>query len=176
VDRLSRAAGFLAGAYLFLAALWCGVLVAFAGGAGLVLRSAPSRAAGGAVNRALLDAVDEASYVAVGLLFVLFFLVKRQSPLPKISRALTLRLLIVAAAATIASHLLVTPEMTALRERAGDAFETLAKTDPLRRDWGQLHMLSVLALLLRIGASAGIFGLGLKTLRAQPSVFRASQS
>jgi hypothetical protein len=164
VGRLSR----LQGLYLFLAALWCGALVAFAGGAGVVLRASPTRASGGAVNRALLDAVDESSYIAIALLFILFFAVERASPLPRLPRALTVRLLVVAAAATIVSHLLVTPEMVSLRERAGAAFDALPRTDPVLRDWGRLHAISVLALLVRIGCAAGIFWLGLRGMRPQP--------
>jgi len=165
---VGRLSGALKSLYLFVAAVWCGLLVAFAGGAGLVLHASPSRTAGGVVNRALLDALDEASYVTVGLLFVLFLLVDRESRFPKLARAFTVRLLLVAAAATIVSHLLVTPEMAALRDSAGPAFETLAKTDTLRRDWGRLHGLSVLALLLRIGAAAGLFFLGFSATRQVP--------
>ena len=148
------------GLYLFLAALWCGILAAFAGGAGLVLTTAPSRSAAGTINRALLDAVDETSYAAIGLLFVLFFVVERRGGFSKLSRALTIRLLVVAAALTIVSHLLVTPELAALKDRAGVALDALAKDDPVRRDFGRLHGLSALALLLRIGCAAGIFAMG----------------
>jgi hypothetical protein len=169
VGRLSRGRRSLAGLYLFVAALWCGLLVAFAGGAGLVLKASPSRSAGGAVNRALLDALDEASYVAVALLFVLFFALGRGRALPKLSRALTVRLLVVAAAATIVSHLLVTPEMVTLRDRAGALFDTLPKDDALRRDWGRLHGISVLTLLLRIGCAAGAFAFGLRLLGGDES-------
>jgi len=159
----------LTGTYLFAAALWCGLLLAFAGGAGIVLHASPTRAAGGAVNRALLDAADEASYVAVGILAVLFFALDRGGAFDKLGRGFTLRLLLVAAAATVVSHLLVTPEMLALRDRAGAAFDLLPKTDPLRRDWGRLHGLSVLALLLRIVCAGGLFALGFRATRPQPA-------
>jgi hypothetical protein len=167
VGVLRRRAGSGTGFYLFLAALWCGILAAFAGGAGIVLKTAPSRSAAGTVNRALLDAVDESSYVAIGLLFVLFFVVERGGGFSKLSRGLTIRLLVVAAAATIVSHLLITPEIAALKDRAGVALDALAKDDPLRRDFGRLHGLSVLALLLRIGCAAGIFAMGIRAAAAQ---------
>jgi len=168
VGRLRRAGPALQGLYLFLAALWCGLLLAFAGGAGLVLETSPTRAAAGVVNRALLDALDESSYAALALLFVLFFAVERGSPFPRLPRALTLRLLVVAAAATIVSHLLVTPEMVSLKERAGAALDALPRTDPVLRDFGRLHAISALALLVRIGCAAGIFWLGLRASRPQP--------
>jgi hypothetical protein len=167
VGLLRRRGAGAAEVYLFLAALWCGVLTAFAGGAGIVLRASPSRSAGGAVNRALVDAVDESSYVAIGLLFVLFFVVERSGGFSKLARGLTIRLLVVAAAATIVSHLLVTPELAALRDRASVALDALAKDDPIRRDFGRLHGLSALALLLRMGCAAGIFALGARASAAQ---------
>ena len=85
---------------------------------------------------------------------MLFFAVERGSPFPRLPRALTLRLLVVAAAATIVSHLLVTPEMVSLKERAGAALDALPRTDPVLRDWGRLHAISALALLVRIGCAA----------------------
>ncbi len=61
----------LAGAWLFVAALWCGMLAFFgAFGARTVLSTAPSRHAAGAVNRALLDGLDAVSLGAVALLLV----------------------------------------------------------------------------------------------------------
>jgi len=55
--------GLLPGLYLFLAALWAGALAFFAAAAGIVLKTAPTRADGGVVNRALLDVLDVASIV-----------------------------------------------------------------------------------------------------------------
>src|SRR5205085_5588930 len=139
--------------YLFVAALWCGALVAFAaGGARIVLHPSPTRQAGGAVNRALLDALDVASYAALALLVVLFLLIDRATPLARMPRAFTIRLLVVALAATIVSHLLVTPELAALRDRMGGVLDAVPPGDALRQQWGRLHALSVFALLLRIAA------------------------
>jgi hypothetical protein len=102
----------LAGAWLFVAALWCGMLAFFgAFGARTVLSTAPSRHAAGAVNRAV---------------------------------------------AAIASLFVITPEMMALRDRMG-AIDLVAKTDPLRREWGRLHGLSSLTLVVRLGAAIGAF-------------------
>jgi hypothetical protein len=151
--------------YLLLAALWCGALLSFAFGAGIVLRTSPSRQAGGTVNRALLDVLDVSSYAVVGVLLVLFLAVERRTPFRKLPRALTFRLFVVVIAATLVSHLLVTPEMVALRDRMGTAIDLVPKSDPLRMQWGRLHALSALALLLRIVCGLGLFGLG---MTAQP--------
>jgi multisubunit Na+/H+ antiporter MnhB subunit len=150
----------LHGLYLFLTGLWGGVLLAFTLGAGLVLRSAPSRQVGGIVNRALLDALDVLSYVAVGLLFALFLALRRREDWPKLTRILTPRLLVLMGVATIASHLLVTPEMVSLRDRMVVAVDLVPKEDPLRREWGRLHGISSLLLLGRLLGVANLFALG----------------
>jgi hypothetical protein len=156
--------------YVLLAALWCGALLFFSIGAGIVLRTSPSRQAGGTVNRALLDVLDVGSYVVVGLLLVLFLAVERSAMVRKLARALTFRLLVVVLAATLVSHLLVTPEMVALRDRMGTAIDLVPKGDPLRMQWGRLHALSALALLLRIVCGLGLFGLGMTArLETEPS-------
>lgn len=143
------------GLVLFLSALWCGLLAAFGAGAGIVLRAAPTRSDGGAVNRALLDALDVASYAAAGLLLLLILAGGRSWP--RVRRGLALRLVLVAAAATLVSHLLVTPEMVALRDRMPVAIEAVPKDDPLRARWGRLHGISAMTLLVRIAASAALF-------------------
>jgi hypothetical protein len=154
----------LHGTYLFLTGLWGGVLLAFAFGAGLVLRTSPSRSAGGVVNRALLDALDVLSYGTVVVLFALFLALRRgprsSSGWPKLARILTPRLLVLMGVATIASHLLVTPEMAQLRDRMGAPVEQVSKDDPLRREWGRLHGISSLLLLGRILGVANLFALG----------------
>jgi hypothetical protein len=151
----------LFGIYLFLAALWCGGMTFFAAfGARIVLETAPTRHDAGPVNRALLDALDVSSYVMVAVLLVLLLAIDRKAPWTKLTRGLTLRLLAVAAVLAFISRTLITPEMTALRDTLGTAIDLVAKTDPLRRDWGRLHGLSSLALLVRILAAAAIFGIG----------------
>ena len=72
-------------------------------------------------------------------------------------RGLVLRLLVLAAVATFASHTLITPEMMALRERMPTIVDLVPRADPLRVEWGRLHGLSSIALLLRILSAAGIF-------------------
>ncbi len=140
---------------LFFSALWCGLLAAFGAGAGIVLATAPSRHAGGIVNRALLDRLDEASYGLAALLLLLVLLAAREWP--RVRRGLAVRLLLVAAAAALASHLVVTPEMVALRDRMPGPIDVVAKSDPLRKEWGRLHGVSALTLLVRMAASAGLF-------------------
>lgn len=140
---------------LFLAALWCGLLAAFGAGAGIVLATSPSRHAGGIVNRALLDALDVASYVAAGLLLLLLLFGTRGWP--KVRRGLALRLLLVAAAAALVSHLLVTPEMVTLRDRMPGPIDVVPKSDPRRAEWGRLHGISAMTLLVRIAAAGGLF-------------------
>jgi glucan phosphoethanolaminetransferase (alkaline phosphatase superfamily) len=147
----------LAGAWLFVAALWCGMLAFFgAFGARTVLLTAPSRQAAGAVNRALLDGLDAVSLGAVALLLVGVVVWNRARPWSPRARGLGLRLLAIAAVAAIASLYVITPEMMALRDRMG-AIDLVAKTDPLRQEWGRLHGLSSLTLVVRLGAAIGVF-------------------
>jgi hypothetical protein len=143
---------------LFLAALWCGAMIFFAGTAGLVLGTSATRHAGGTVNRALLDALDVGSYAAVGILFLLLLAGDRAGTLAKGKRGVLLRLLAVALAATLASHELVTPQMMELRERMGSLIDIVPRTDPLRQEWGRLHALSSIALLVRILSAMAFFG------------------
>jgi Domain of unknown function (DUF4149) len=155
---------FLAGAWLFVAALWCGMLAFFGGfGARTVLLTAPSRHAAGAVNRALLDGLDAVSLGAVVLLLIgLVFWSRMEAWSPR-ARGLALRLLAVAAVAAIASLYVITPEMMALRERMG-AIDLVEKTNPLRLEWGRLHGLSSLTLLVRLAAGVGAFAAGFSQL------------
>jgi len=156
-DRTPRPA---LGAYLFLSALWAGALLFFAGAAGIVLRTSPTRADGGLVNRALLDAVDVFSLAAAGLLLVLFFATNRGRPWGPVARGAALRLLAIGAVAAFVSLYLVTPEMVSLRQKAGPEFDLLTGTDPLRKAWGRLHGLSSLTLLVRIVCAAAAFFVG----------------
>ncbi len=126
-------------------------------GARLVLQTAPSRAAGGTINRALLDALDVFSYGAVLALFALLLLSSRKEAWPKVRKAMAVRLLLVAAVATFVSHVLVTPQMVELRDRMPVAIDLVPKDDPLRQSWGRLHGFSSIALLLRIVCAAGLF-------------------
>jgi hypothetical protein len=160
----ARARTALAGAWLFVAALWSGMLAFFgAFGARTVLSTAPSRHAAGAVNRALLDRLDAVSLGAVGLLLVGLVAWNRARPWSSRARGLGLRLLAVAAVAAIASLYVITPEMMALRDRMG-AIDLVAKTDPLRLEWGRLHGLSSLTLLVRLLAAIGVFAVGFSQL------------
>src|SRR5476649_2458640 len=110
----------LAGAWLFVAALWCGMLAFFgAFGARTVLLTAPSRHAAGAVNRALLDGLDAASLGAIALLVFGLVFWSREKEWSRRARGLALRLLAIAAVAAIASLYVITPEMMALRDRMG---------------------------------------------------------
>lgn len=129
-------------------------------GARIVLQASPSRHAAGAVNRLLLDALDVASFGAVAVLSLLLLVWNRFEPWRAGRRAFAAGLLVLAAGAAFASHRVITPEMMALRDRMG-VIDLVPKTDPLRRTWGQLHGLSSLSLVLRIGASAGLFLLAL---------------
>jgi len=158
----------LFGLYLFLAGLWAGALAFFAGGAGIVLRAAPTRADGGAVNRALLDALDAGSLAIAVLLLALAAVLNRSRPWSPTSRALSLRLLALAAVAAFVSLYLITPELVALRARAGPLFEALPVSDPLRRAWGRLHGLSLLTLLVRLVSAAAVFALGFRQVGPLP--------
>jgi len=164
----ARGRTLLAGAWLFVAALWCGMLAFFgAFGARTVLLTSPSRHAAGAVNRALLDGLDAVSLgVAVVLTLGLVFW-NRAGAWSSRSRGLALRLLAIAAVAAIASLYVITPEMMALRERMG-SIDLALKTNPLRQEWGRLHGLSSLTLLVRLAAGVGVFAAGFRQLgRAQ---------
>lgn len=156
--RFARALG------LFLAASWCGALLFFAGTAGLVLATSPSRHVGGAVNRALLDGLDLVSLAVAAALLVIHVAVHRERTGTRLHRLLVPRLLVVAAVAAIASRYLVTPEMVALRDRMGTIIDLVPKSDPLRQDWGRLHAISSILLLVRIAASALVFGLDVSQL------------
>jgi uncharacterized protein DUF4149 len=147
----------LAGTWLFVAALWCGMLAFFgAFGARTVLLTAPSRHAAGAVNRALLDELDAVTIGAVVLLLAGIVVWNRARPWSPRARGLGLRLLAIAAVAAIASLYVITPEMMALRDRMG-TIDLVAKTDPLRQEWGRLHGLSSLTLVVRLAAAVGAF-------------------
>ncbi len=154
----------LAGVWLFAAALWCGMLAFFGGfGARTVLLTAPSRHTAGAVNRALLDGLDALSLgFAIVLMLGLVSWNRARAWSPR-ARGLALRLLAVAAVAAIASLYVITPEMMALRERMG-AIDLVEKTNPLRREWGRLHGLSSLTLLVRLAAGIGAFAAGFSQL------------
>lgn len=158
---MSRGARLLHGLFLFGTALWCGALAAFAGGAGLVLVAAPSRHAGGAVNRVLLDALDVTSLVLAGILLVVLLALDSSEPWRKVRKGLAIRLLVVAALAAIVSAYIITPEMMALRDRMPTLIDLVPKSDPLRQAWGRLHGLSSISLVVRIAATAGLFAVGL---------------
>lgn len=159
-----RGRALLAGAWLFAAALWCGMLAFFGVfGARTVLLTAPTRHAAGAVNRALLDGLDAASLGAVILLGCGFVFWNRAKPWSPRARGLALRLLAVAAVAAIASLFVITPEMMSLRDRMG-AIDLVLKSNPLRQEWGRLHGLSSLTLLVRLAAGAGVFAAGFSQL------------
>jgi hypothetical protein len=157
------------GAFLFLSALWTGALLFFAGAAGIVLRTSPTRSDGGLVNRALLDVLDVSSLAATGLLLLLFFAADRRRPWGRVAHGAALRLLAIGAVAAFVSLYLVTPEMVSLRQKAGPAFEMLASTDPLRRAWGRLHGLSALTLVVRIAGAAATFFVGFSQTGKKPA-------
>ena len=160
----SRSRAALAGTWLFAVALWCGTLAFFgAFGARTVLVTAPSRHAAGAVNRALLDGLDAVSLGASALLVLGAVVWNRMRPWSARARGLVLRLLAVAFVAAVTSRYVITPEMMALRERMGP-IDLVAKTDPLRQDWGRLHGLSSLTLVVRFFAAAGAFAAGFSQL------------
>jgi len=164
----SRGRTLLAGAWLFVAALWCGMLAFFgAFGARTVLLTSPSRHAAGAVNRALLDGLDAVSLGVAVVLTLGLVLWNRAGAWSRRSRGLALRLLAIAAVAAIASLYVITPEMMALRERMS-SIDLAQKTNPLRQEWGRLHGLSSLTLLVRLAAGVGVFAAGFRQLgRAQ---------
>jgi hypothetical protein len=156
LERFTRASA-LRTALLFVLGAFTGALLFFAVTAGTVLREAPSRHAGGAVNRALLDVLDVASYAAAAAAFLLVLLLDRVEPLPNLQKGLALRLLAVVAAAAFASHEVVTPQMTALRDRLPTLVDLLPAADPGRKAWGRLHAFSSTILVVRILASAALF-------------------
>jgi xanthine/uracil/vitamin C permease (AzgA family) len=115
------------------------------------------------VNRALLDGLDAVSLGAVVLLVLGLVFWNRANAWSPRARGLALRLLAVAAVAAIASLYVITPEMMALRERMG-AIDLALKTNPLRQEWGRLHGLSSLTLLVRLAAGIGAFAAGFSQL------------
>jgi hypothetical protein len=153
---------------LFGSALWCGALLFFAvAGARIVLQTAGSRHLGGVVNRALLDALDVASFGMVALLLALVLVARTAKEPPPLPTGLIVRLLIVALAGAFASLLVITPEMVALRDRMPVAIDLVDKGDPLRQAWGRLHGISSLALGVRILSAGAIFFLTAR--RPRPS-------
>jgi hypothetical protein len=154
----------LMGGFLFLAALWCGMLSFFgAFGARIVLETSPSRHAAGAVNRVLLDALDAASLVAALVLGLALVLWNRARPWTARARGYAIRFLAVAAVAAAASLFVVTPEMMERRAKMGPV-DLVPKEDPARAAWGRLHGVSSLTLLVRLAASAGLFAAGFTQL------------
>jgi len=93
---------------------------------------------------------------AVSLLLVGIVVWNRARPWSPRARGLGLRLLAIAAVAAIASLYVITPEMMALRDRMG-SIDLAAKSDPLRQEWGRLHGLSSLTLVVRLLAAIGAF-------------------
>lgn len=156
LERVTRAAA-LRSALLLLLGAFTGALLFFAGTAGVVLREAPSRHAGGTVNRALLDVLDVATYAIAALAFLLVLLLDRIEPLTKMQKGLALRLLAVVAAAAFASHEVITPQMMSLRDRLPSLIDLLPATDAGRKEWGRLHAFSSAILLVRILAAAALF-------------------
>ena len=154
----------LAEGFLFVAALWCGMLAFFgAFGARVVLVTSPSRHAAGAVNAVLLDVLDAASLGAALLLGLLLVLWNRARPWTARARGYALRFLLIAAVAAAASLFVVTPEMMERRARMGP-IDLLPKDDAARVAWGRLHGVSALTLLVRLAASAGVFAAGFSQL------------
>lgn len=154
----------LAGAFLFLAALWSGALVFFgAFGARVVLETSPSRHAAGAVNRVLLDVLDAASLGAALLLSLGLLAWDRARPWTARARGYAVRGLAIAAVAAATSLWVVTPEMMERRSRMGP-IDLVPKEDPVRQAWGRLHGVSSVTLLVRILASAGVFAAGFSQL------------
>ena len=152
---------------LFGSALWCGALLFFAvAGARIVLETAGSRHLGGVVNRALLDALDVASFGMVALLLALALVARTSAEPTPLPTGLIVRLLVVALAGAFASLLVITPEMVALRDRMPVAIDLVDKADPLRKAWGRLHGYSSLALLVRILSAGAIFFLAARRPRA----------
>ena len=154
LERFTRGSALRTALLLALGALG-GALLFFALAAGTVLRTSPSRHAGGAVNVALLDLLDLATYGVAAVAFLLVLLLDRVEPLGKVQKGLALRLLALLLAAAFASHEVVTPQMMALRDRLPSPVDLLAANDPGRRAWGRLHAFSSLVLLVRI-VSAGV--------------------
>ena len=154
---MTRGTRALAGGFLFVAALWCGLLAFFGTfGARIVLETSPSRQAGGTVNRALLDVLDAASLGAALLLGIGLVVWNRLAPWTRRARGYTARLLVVGAVAAAASLFVVTPEMVELRNKMG-TIDLVPREDPMRKDWGRLHGVSAVTLLVRLAASAGVF-------------------
>jgi hypothetical protein len=156
LERVTRASALRSALLLSLGAL-TGAFLFFAGTAGVVLREAPSRHAGGAVNRALLDVLDLSTYAVAALGFLLVLLLDRVEPMPKLQKGLALRLLAIVAAAAFASHEVITPQMMSLRDRLPSIIDLLPAADPGRKEWGRLHAFSSAVLLVRILASAALF-------------------
>jgi hypothetical protein len=156
LERFTRGSALRTVLLLFLGA-FTGALAFFAGTAGIVLTESPSRHAGGAVNRALLDVLDLSSYVVAALAFLLVLLLDRVEPLAKVQKGIALRLLAVVAAAAFASHEVITPQMMALGDRLPGLIDLLPQTDPGRKEWGRLHAFSSVVLLVRILASTALF-------------------
>ncbi len=161
---MTRGIRALAGTFLFVAALWCGMLAFFgAFGARIVLETSPSRGAGGAVNGALLDVLDAASLGAAVLLGIGLLAWNRARPWTGRARGYAVRLIAIGAVAAAASLFVVTPEMIERRARMGP-IELVPKTDPVRIAWGRLHGVSAVTLLVRLAAAAGIFAAGFSQL------------
>lgn len=156
LERFTRSTA-LRTALLLLLGAFTGALAFFAGTAGTVLTESPSRHAGGAVNRALLDVLDLSSYAVAALAFLLVLLLDRVEPLAKLQKGLALRLLAVVAAAAFASHEVITPQMMALGDRLPALIDLLPQTDPGRKEWGRLHAFSSVVLLVRLLASTVLF-------------------
>lgn len=154
----------LAGGFLFVAALWCGMLAFFgAFGARVVLETSPSRHAAGAVNRVLLDVLDAASLGLALILGLGLVLWNRARPWSARARGYALRFLAIAAVAAAASLFVVTPEMMERRAKMGP-IDLVPREDPVRRAWGRLHGVSSLTLLVRLAATAGVFAAGFSQL------------
>ena len=156
LERFTRGSALRTALLLALGALG-GALLFFALAAGTVLRTSPSRHAGGAVNVALLDLLDLATYGVGAVALLLVLALDRVEPLEKVQKGLALRLLALLLAAAFASHEVITPQMEALRDRLPSILDLLPRGDPGRRAWGRLHAFSSGVLAVRVLACGTLF-------------------
>jgi len=131
--------------YRWVIGTWAGALLAFGALFAPALFRVFTPPEAGEVVRQVIPALDALGLAAVAVAVAVALMLEGASTRRARAR---LALLALAAALAGASAGWVTPKMASLREEAGGAISALARDNPVRRQFGQLHGVSSGLMLL----------------------------
>lgn len=147
-------------AYLLALVFWVGGLLALGGIAAPATFAALTGAHGvagremaGLAFGAMLRRFHVAAYASAAIMFASLIVMAALGPRP-VRLAVRLGILIVMAALTLYSGMVVSPRIERLQRAVGGPVAALAETDPRRAEFGRLHGLSTL--LLGVTAAGGL--------------------